>query len=144
MKKQAKETLAIGWIDLKVFPVTIMLSCGFSYDEIFKQLKGKKDLGGWLTALQDDKDLIDNGHYLALRRAYTNTGKDKIVNFYIIIRPAFTFTDYEFVKLAHEVVHICQFMLPDFLDRDKEHECEAYVHTAIMNECLEILRGKKR
>lgn len=37
------------------------------------------------------------------------------------------------ITLAHEVLHLCQEFLPNFLNRDEEHEAEAYFHTYIMH-----------
>jgi len=61
--------------------------------------------------------------------------------FYIILTEEFDFSDYAYCKLAHEVLHICQFILPDILNRDREYECEAYLHTHIMMQCLNQIRG---
>ena len=43
---------------------------------------------------------------------------------------------YNIVTLAHEVLHLCQEYLPKFLDRDEEHEAEAYFHTHIMTSII--------
>jgi hypothetical protein len=43
---------------------------------------------------------------------------------------------YNIVTLAHEVLHLCQEYLPIFLDRDEEHEAEAYFHTHIMTSII--------
>lgn len=141
-KKQIK---SISWLDTGIFPDFIMFAHGFEYDELVPALKRKKHSDGWLTGIQEDKKLIDSGNYFALKRSFTKDKKD-FTNFYIIIKDSFTFTDYEFCKLAHEVLHICQFMLPSFLSRDREFECEAYLHTHIMKQCLKRLRqdGSKR
>jgi hypothetical protein len=133
----------LHWIDTGIFPATVMFTCGFKYDDIIKMLK-KKKAEHWHTGLGNDKELIDNGNYFALRRDIENskTRKSKTL-FYIIITEDFNFTDYEYCKLAHEVLHICQFFLPDCLDRNKEHEAEAYLHTHLMLQCLKVLRGNK-
>jgi hypothetical protein len=34
--------------------------------------------------------------------------------------------------LAHEVLHLCQEFLPNFLNRDEEMEAEAYFHSHVM------------
>lgn len=136
-----KKIRVISWIDTAIFPGTIMFTCGYEYDEIFKILKNKKDAKGWLECIKDDKELIDNNGCLALKRSRINKRGKEITDYYIIIKKVFTFTDFEYCCLAHEVLHICQFLLPDLLNRDKEHECEAYFHTYIMHECLKILRG---
>ena len=36
------------------------------------------------------------------------------------------------ITIAHEVLHLCQEYLPKFLNRDEEHEAEAYFHTHVM------------
>ena len=41
------------------------------------------------------------------------------------------------ITVAHEVLHLCQEFLPTFLDRDEEHEAEAYFHTHIMHKIIE-------
>lgn len=67
---------------------------------------------------------------------------DWLKTFFFIIIPRFDFDDDDcFVKLAHEIVHICQFFLPDVLNRNTEIECEAYLHTHIMRQALKKLRG---
>jgi hypothetical protein len=43
---------------------------------------------------------------------------------------------YHVVTLAHEVLHLCQEYLPTYLDRDEEHEAEAYFHTHIMTRII--------
>lgn len=134
----------LSWLDTGIFPATIMFSCGFKYDEIVKLLKQKK-AHDWFSGIADEKGFIDSGNYFAFKRIIENTktGQRKTM-FYIIITDQFKFTDTEYCKLAHEALHICQFFLPDCLDRDKEHECEAYLHTHIMSQCLSVLRGLKK
>lgn len=134
----------MAWIDAGIFPATIMFSCGFKYGEINKLLT-KKRAHDWKTGISEDKGLIESGENFALDRTIydTKNSKNKKRVFYIIFTEQFKFTDYEFCKLAHEVLHICQFALPDFLNRDREFECEAYLHTHIMQQCLKVLRNKK-
>ena len=45
---------------------------------------------------------------------------------------------YNIVTLAHEVLHLCQEYLPIFLDRDEEHEAEAYFHTHLMTKIIKL------
>lgn len=42
------------------------------------------------------------------------------------------------ITVAHEVLHLCQEFLPRFLDRDDEHEAEAYFHSYIMTKIVEL------
>ena len=40
--------------------------------------------------------------------------------------------------LAHEMLHVCQEFLPQFLDRDEEMEAEAYFHSYLMESCYKL------
>lgn len=136
-----KTVKVLDFLDFGIFPPIALFSCGFSYDEITSLLK-KKKAKDWLLGISDDKGLIDKANYIACRRDIINqkTGEQKWL-FYIILKGQFTYTDYEYCKLAHEILHICQFALPDILTRDTEIEAEAYLHTHLMKQCLKTLRG---
>lgn len=136
MKKQI-HTLNTG-----IFPYKVMLSSGFCYDEIIKELKAQK-CHMWALGLRDDKNFLDSGENFALHRTLTHPKKGEFTFFYIIFIKPFDFSDWKMCALAHEVLHICQFMLPLVMDRSKEFECEAYLHTHIMEQALKALRGKK-
>lgn len=126
----------IAWLDTGIFPATVMLSSGFEYKRIIKELKklkAKEWVGGINTP--EDKKLFESGKNFACKRVYEGR-----TYFYIIFIEEFNFSDYDMCKLAHEVLHICQFMLPDFLDPEREYECYAYTHTHLMEQCLKKLR----
>lgn len=128
-------------LDAGIYPFKIVLSSGFNYDELCKELKKQKcDL--WLTGLKDDKKFIDSGRNFALKRRIDGGKHNGSILFYIIFRDQFRFTDYWYMKLAHEILHICQFMLPEVLERDREYESEAYLHSHIMGQALKKFRGK--
>ena len=132
----------LHWLDTGIFPSTIMFSHNFTYDEITKLLKRKKAYD-WLAGIINEKVLFESGNCLALRKDIETVKKTKQKTLlYIHLPTQFQFTDYDYCKLAHEVLHICQFMLPDILDRNKELEAEAYLHTHIMMQCLKVLRSK--
>lgn len=130
------------WLDTGIFPAIVMFSCGFEYEEIIKLLKIKKAIE-WIQGISDHKLFIETSNYCYIKSTLktVKTGKEKDL-FYIIIKEQFTYTDYEYCKLAHECLHICQCVLPDILDRNKEHEAEAYLHTHLMQQCLKAIRGK--
>jgi len=112
--KKAKPTKSIKilhWLDTGIFPATILFSYQFSYDEVIRLLK-KKQASDWLAGISGDKIRLTNSNYIALHRELENT-----------------------------TTHMCQYILPAILDRDKEHEAEAYLHTHIMSQLLEVLRG---
>lgn len=133
----------LHWLDMGIFPGYVMFSCGFTYSEVMKMLKKNKKATNWALGLSEDKKLIEGGNYFGLKRELENikTGEKKKM-FYIFVKEDFKFTDYEYCKLAHEILHICQFYLPDLLNRDREIEAEAYLHTHLMMQCLKVLRQK--
>lgn len=141
MKKSKVKVL--HWIPMGMFPATVCFSCGFSYDELIKNLK-KTKADEWEVAISLDKKLIDDGNAFALERTCENVKTGKTKKFYfIVMKESFGFTDYQYCVLAHEILHICQFFLPGVLDRTKELESEAYLHTYLMEQCLKSIRGTK-
>lgn len=150
MKK--KPTLQkIDFLNMGCYPGTVLFSYQFSFDELIaeitKQYKSKrwKEEGGtthWLTAIENDKEKLGSGSYFALHRQLINIKRNKEKNlYYIIIKEKFTFSDWDYVMLAHECLHICQYFLPSILDRNKEHEAEAYLHSHLMEQALKIIRN---
>lgn len=141
MKKTPK---TLWWLDTGIFPATVLFIHKFSYAETKKLLK-KKKATGWLDAFGyaiANHPSGDGGCWANSTTMEEVKTKEKITYFFIYI-PTFQFTDYDYCKLAHEVLHIVQFMLPDILDRNKEHEAECYLHTHIMKQCLKALRDGK-
>lgn len=142
-----KSDKIIDWINFGIFPGYCMVSIGFTFDEIISELnKLKVDdraVDNWITGIEGSKELIDSGSNFGLRRVVENSKtKDKIYLSYIIFTERFGFTDYEMCKLAHEVLHICQFTLPDFMNVEREFESVAYTHTHLMQQCLKLMRKK--
>jgi hypothetical protein len=141
--KKGKVIKGLYWFDTGIFPATVMFVFGFTYDELLAELK-KKKADTWAMAISDDRKLMEGSNYLAMSRNLENVKTGKTIQHYIIkIKEPFKYTDYEYAKLAHEVVHICAYLLPDILDRNKETEAEAYLHTHLMMKCLAALRGDK-
>ena len=144
-----KSNKIIDWINFGIYPGYCMFSVGFTFDEIMLHLKesegNDRDLKDWISGIEDDKALIDSGSNFGLKRTLENTKTGKVKHLsYIIFTDRFGFTDYEMCKLAHEVLHICQFVLPDFMDVEREFESVAYTHTHLMSQCLELMRGKSK
>lgn len=136
MKKSKK---GLCFIDTGIFPATIMVSCGFNYSEI-KKILTKKKASDWLAGLSEDEQFLQTGNWKAMKRVIEYKKFGKRTMFYIIIPELFDFSDHHYCLLAHEVLHICQFFLPDVLERGREIEAEAYLHTHIMKNCLMELR----
>lgn len=134
-----KRTQVLSWIDCGIFPMSVMFSSGFSYSELMKLLN-RKNGEWWKMGIKGDKELLCSAKWITLRRDVTHNNETKTM-FYIIFRDGFDFTDSHMSILAHEVLHVCQFGLPDILDRLKEHEAEAYLHSYLMEKILKVLRG---
>jgi hypothetical protein len=129
----------IRYLNTGIFPATVLFSMGFDYDGLMKHLK---KAGDWAAGIQDNKHVKEGKSWLGIRADVVNnkTGEARTY-FYIILPRAFDLTDDEdYIKLSHEVLHICQFALPDWLDRDREFECEAYLHSHLMRQCLKEIR----
>lgn len=143
-----KSNKIIDWIDFGIFPAHCMVSVGFNFDEMIAELKDLKaknynDVNVWIEGIQDDKKLIDSGANFGIYRVLENTKIGTVKRLpYIILTDKFGFTDYEMCKLAHEVLHICQFVMPDFLKVEREYEAVAYTHTHLMEQCLTLMRKK--
>jgi hypothetical protein len=57
----------------------------------------------------------------------------------IILKYGFSPTNPENMRtLAHEMLHVCQEFLPQFLDRNEEMEAEAYFHSYLMYSCYKL------
>jgi len=57
----------------------------------------------------------------------------------LILRKSLDFKNPDAViTVAHEVLHLCQEFLPRYLDRDEEHEAEAYFHSYIMKRIIDL------
>jgi ferritin-like protein len=132
----------IQTINTGIFPATIMFSNGLEYDEIIKELS-KIKADEWVSGLSGDKEIIDKGFAFGLYRSIENIRTKQLKHlYYIILKDSFDFSDYHYVVLAHEIIHICQFVSDGMFDRNKEIEAEAYLHSHIMTQCLNILRTK--
>lgn len=140
MKKAPAKIMEV--IDMGIFPAKVLFVKGFTYEEAVKELTRQK-CKEWKLGISTDKELIKEGTCLALSRLIEK-GKEPPIKLLYIFIPSFNFSDYDMCKLAHEVLHICQFAMPDFLDMEREFEAVAYVHTYLMRKCLKMLRGETK
>jgi hypothetical protein len=130
----------ISTIQIDVPPIEVMLSVGFSYDEIIKELEEQK-CDQYIAGLGRDKSIIDGGSFFGLYREMDDTKTGKICRlFYLIIKEPFLFRDSSYCILAHECLHIVQYVMDIVGGLGKEKEFEAYLHTALMSKCLELMR----
>lgn len=142
MTKKKKSGKVIKWIGFGSFPGDIMFCVGMSYDEIIKYLVKGKWLK-WKQAFEATKDIFDNQKTwgYAAKRVLENTKTKKEADyFFLIVRNPFEFDDFDYTALAHEILHLCSFQLPNCFDVLKENEAFCYTHTCIMETTLEIMR----
>ncbi len=133
MAKKKRSPLIVT-LNTGIFEAPVVFSVGFEYKEMLKKL-GKE----WAEPLFDEKELIENGSCLAIKKTQLLGNKRKDF-FYIIFIDEFTFSDVDMCLLAHEIHHICTFLLRERLDISQEFECVAYTHSHLMRQCLEALR----
>lgn len=138
MASKKESFKCLNWLNCGIFPPIIMFSCGFTYDEIVTSLNKTKTGKRWIPGFECEKHLVKEAEWLAIKSTY-----NKRKYFYIYLKNPFDYSDEHYSKLAHEVLHICQWTLPDLLVRERENEAEAYLHTHLMMQCLSFIRGKK-
>lgn len=121
-------------IDFGIFPGTISFACGMTIEEIKAEYK-KQGCDNWTLAI---KGITLDKHCAGIACQRVSKG----IHYYFLILPKpFHFTDDEMVTLAHECLHLVQFRLNGILDRDREFECEAYLHSHLMTQILKALRS---
>ena len=103
-----------------------------------------KDKAEWVKFIEDNREDLDgldkdgggvgNGVYITRKHSSKNC-KMRMM----ILKYGFSPTNPENMRtLAHEVLHLCQEFLPQFLNRDEEMEAEAYFHSYIMHSCYKL------
>ena len=118
-----------------IFHGHTLFSCGYSYKQMLNKLNEFENKS-WFNAINYDKakELFEDCHACCSVEI-----KDGIKYPIIFFKYGFKFKKDDYIILAHELVHLNQFYLSEFIDRDKEIECEAYFHTYMMKECLNAL-----
>ena len=133
MKKKQTKKSAVHSLNHGIFFGTTVLLYNMTFGEIMLELNE-----GWRLGLEEDKDLIETGGNMLLKRVSTKQ------SYYYLILKEFNFTDHDMAVLAHELIHLCQFLLPEHnVELEKETECVAYFHTYMMNQVLTFLRSIK-
>jgi len=127
-----------------IFPAKVVFSMGFTKDELIAEMK-KQKCYDYVVALEKANVEFASETTLGVVSHRTISGyefKDGATRkeFFFLSLREFNFSDYHMTALAHECVHLCQFILPSFLERDREIEAEAYLHTHLMTQVLKILR----
>lgn len=138
-----KPNVGLKFLDTGIFPGTVLFCYQYTYDALIERLKKvEAEYGstGWSLGISHDQVFMSTCKKLAMKREIIHPKFGTRTLYYIWWTDEFKFEDYDYYALAHECYHICQYHLPDILDRDKEHEAEAYLHTHLMKQCLEAIR----
>lgn len=134
-----KQVSIIHQCNAGIWPcVGIMFVQGFSYEEMVKEFVND-NCKDWAEGIKHDKELIDSAKYLALRRIIPGDDADPRPTdlYYIILQDPFNHEPMEYARLAHEVIHICQFLFEICNAHPiEEKEAFAYTHTHIMEQVL--------
>ena len=121
----------------------IMFTCGYSFDEICKELK-KQKCNDWLSAFKETKYLFSKDCAgFSSKQTMEIKGTEYEYTF-LHLRDCFDFSDKHHWTLSHEVIHAVTFQLSPMLNIAKENEAFAYTHTHIMKQCYEVIRNTKK
>lgn len=136
----AKLKKCIQNLDTGIFPANIAFIYNHTHEDVRKHFC-KLKAWDWFAGLTGDEGLFKKTQCFACKRVLEDsTGRKPTKNlFYIVINRPFKKTNEDYIILAHEVTHICQFILPSILERDREIEAEAYLHSHIMRQILNII-----
>ena len=101
---------------------------------IIAKEKRKAKKSGWLDFYLDIQEFVSssNGFGLTVKRKVNG-----VIYYAMFLTELDKNKPYHHAVLAHECLHLCQFHLPDFTNRDEEHEFEAYTHTHLMTQFYE-------
>jgi hypothetical protein len=140
-RKTSKVKKGLKFLNFGIFPGNLLFCYNLNHFEIMIEL-AKLKADKWAYAIMNEQALINQSNWLALSRELVDKKTGEASKYYyIIISSNFEDIDYDYAKLAHEVLHVCQFFLPEVLDRNKEREAEAYLHTHLMMQCLKVING---
>jgi len=98
----------------------------------------------WIQFIKDNREDLDgldkDGGGIGQGVYITRDSSDKNCKLRLMILK-YGFSPYNpenMRTLAHEVLHLCQEFLPQFLDRNEEREAEAYFHSYVMQSCYKL------
>lgn len=139
-KKKSKGVSMFTTIDFGTYSGKIVFACGYSPKELIKEFK-KQKCQDWAKGLKTCSIDFDDS-CVGFARCLTIQYKGKEVTlYYLILKDPFTFNDEQYITLAHECLHLVQFRLIELMNRDNEIEAEAYLHSYLMQQCIDKIRG---
>lgn len=93
-----------------------------------------KDIEPDITKAYEAKTTVEGAYLSQELKSYPGT-KIRV----IVLKNTWEITNpHHMATLAHELLHLCQEFLPTFLNRDIEHEAEAYFHTYLMTRIFKL------
>lgn len=115
-----------------IFHGATMFVIGGTAKEAVEKLEPDNE---WIEPLKDvsDENFQNTNGVCSFREV------NGVKYYFIFLHKGFDHKPESYVTLSHEILHLCQFLLPDFINRDVEHEAEAYFHSHIMSQCLECI-----
>jgi hypothetical protein len=141
MAKKKKDLKILEWIPMGCFPGYLMFNYRFKYKELMQELDNI-EATEYIRAFSEDQHHIDNVWCVMSREMENTVTGEKVTYIMLNIPDEFDFEEpYSYCKLAHEIVHVCQFHLPAILDRNVEIEAEAYFHTFLMEKVLNLIKN---
>lgn len=138
MKSKAKKY--IEYLDCGIFPIGVALLYNQSIEDARNHFSKSKQWD-WFAGLAGEEKFFEQYKNFALKSTLEeSTGRKETKElYYIVLNQPFTRKNIDYVIIAHEVLHLCQFILPKILDRNKEIEAEAYLHSHLMTQILNII-----
>lgn len=116
----------------------IQLELG-SVTKIRKSGLKKREWLDFVEAFRESFDKLKKGSENYTQGSYISD--TKLDQHMILMKEGFDIKNPEnMISLAHEVLHLCQAFLPTYLDRDEEHEAEAYLHSHIMRTIVNFFK----
>lgn len=143
LKKKTHPKL-IQPLNFGCYPGTCMFILGFTLEEAISRMKRQRADKVWIRALESTKNEanLKGAKYWAHHVIFVRPNGDEINHFFIFMSD-WEDTNWYHATIAHEALHIIQYYLPGILDRNTEHEAEAYLHTHLMRQMLSHIQPEK-
>lgn len=143
LKKQPHPKL-IQPINFGCYPGTCMFILGFTLQHTLWRMKRQRADSDWIRCIEsmiNNTDLSEKSYWSHEAILVNTDGAKK--HFFFIYMKDWEDNNWYHCALAHEALHIIQYYLPDILDRNTEHEAEAYLHTHLMRQMLSHIQPEK-
>jgi len=150
MKTKKLPEKHVVWLDHGCYPGKTLFINGYNYKDTITYLRdllkteqvNKELLKAWIKVVQEFKSTHESYNWFCGECEIFDTKTRINKKFTLVVLPTgFDGTDEDYCRLAHELIHLGQFYLSNVLDRNVEIEAEAYFHTYMMMQVLEVLNN---